>query len=108
MSALSHRVIAMRRLSYRIKGESDSSFKDFSVCVSEPFVLREGMVDIPVAEGAAGCVVSFDGLPEKEHQVIGGDTLQALELAVGFAESTLKRVSKKFDIYMDGEPYFED
>ena len=61
-----------------------------------------------VAEGAAGCVVSFDGLLEKEHVVIGGDTFQALELAVGSAESTLRRLSKKYDLYFDGEPYFDD
>lgn len=106
MNSSSHRIIATRRLSYRTKG--DSTLKEFTVCISEPYLLTEGSVDIVFAEGAAGCLVSFDGLPEKENQVIGGDTLQAIELAVGAAESTLRRLSKKFDFFMDGEPYFED
>lgn len=107
MNTSSHRVIAKRRLSYKAKG--DSTLKEFTVCISEPYLLTEGSVDIPFAEGAAGCVISFDGLPEKEHAVIGGDTLQALEIAVGSAESTLRRLSKKFDIYFDtGESYFDN
>jgi hypothetical protein len=106
MIASSHRVIATRRLSYKAK--DDSTLNEFVVCISEPYLLTEDLVDIPFAEGAAGCVVSFDGLPEKEHAVIGGDTFQALELAVGSAESTLRRLSKKYDFYFEGEPYFED
>ena len=106
MNASSHRVIASRRLAYKAKG--DSTFKDFTVCISEPYLLTEGSVDVPFAEGAAGCIVSFDGLPEKEHAVIGGDTFQALELAVGAAESYLRRLSKKYDFYFEGDPYFED
>ena len=107
MNASSHRVIATRRLSYKAKG--DSRLKEFTVCISEPYLLTEGLVDIPFAEGAAGCVLSFDGFPEEEHAVIGGDTFQALELAVGSAESTLRRLSKQYDFYFDtGEPYFDD
>jgi hypothetical protein len=106
MNTSLHRVIATRRLAYKVMGES--TLKEFTVCICEPYVLTEDSVDIPVAEGAAGCIVSFDGLPEKEHRVIGGDTFQALELAIGSAESTLRRLSKKYDFYLDGDAYFEE
>ncbi|WP_154588443.1 hypothetical protein [Burkholderia pseudomallei] len=106
MNTSSHRVIATRRLTYKIKG--DSALNDFTVCISEPYLLTDGEIDIPFAEGAAGCVISFNGLPENGHTVIGGDTFQALELAVSFAESNLRRLSKKYDFYFEGDPYFED
>ena len=105
MNTSSHRVIATRQLSYKTRG--DSTLRELTVCISEPY-LAEGAVDIPVAEGAAACSVSFDGLPEKGHEVIGGDTFQALELAVSYAESALRRFGKKYEFYFDGEPYFDD
>lgn len=105
MDAISHRVIATRLLSY--KGGSDSTLRELTVCISEPYP-ADGAVDIPVAEGAAACSVSFDGLPEKGREVIGGDTFQALELALAYVESALRRFSKKYEFYFDGEPYFDD
>ena len=106
MNQASQRVIATRKLSYRLKG--DSTVNEVTVCISEPFLLTEGSVDVPVAEGAAGCLISFEGLREEGRTVIGGDTLQALELAVSAAEDYLRRLSKKYDFYFEGDPYFED
>jgi hypothetical protein len=56
----------------------------------------------------ASCVISFDGLPERDYEVTGGDSLQALELAIGAVESHLRRFSRKYDFYIDEEPYFDD
>ncbi|WP_154584901.1 hypothetical protein [Burkholderia pseudomallei] len=80
-----------------------------TICIGEPFLLTEGSVDFRFTEGTAGCVISFDGLPEKEMTVYGADAVQALELAVQDMEHYLLRLSKKYDFYFDdGEPYFED
>jgi hypothetical protein len=106
MNTSSHRIIATRRLTYRTKGEE--TFKDFTVRISEPYSLTEDASGVSYAQDAAGCVVSFDGLPERDNEVVGADTLQAIELAVQSAERALRRLSKHYDIYMDGEPYFED
>ncbi|CAK1327218.1 Uncharacterised protein [Burkholderia pseudomallei] len=100
------RTIATRKLAYTVKGESGRTL--LTVCIGEPFLLTEDNCDIAFGEDAAGCVVSFEGLQEKAHTVIGGDTFQALELAVGAAESSLRRLSKKYDFYFDDDdPYFE-
>ena len=106
MNASPHRVIATRRLSYAFK--DDPTQWAFTVCISEPFPVTEGLVDYDFAEGTACCTVSFDGLAEKEHTVMGADTMQALELAVGFVQSYLKRLSKKYDFFLEGDPYFDD
>ncbi|RDS82222.1 hypothetical protein DWU98_09295 [Dyella monticola] len=102
------RTIAARHLTYARKGESEKT--PFSVCISEPFLLTNENCDIAFGEGAAGCVVSFDGLSEKSRTIYGGDTVQALELAIKSMETFLKWLSKKYDFYFpDGEePYFED
>ncbi|BDU18962.1 hypothetical protein DYGSA30_04190 [Dyella sp. GSA-30] len=99
MSSTSHRVIATRQLTYKVKG--DSTLKDVTVCISEPYLVSESSV-------IASCILSFHGLPEREHEITGGDSLQALELAIGAVESNLRRFSKKYDFYLDGDPYFDD
>ncbi|CFL01823.1 hypothetical protein [Burkholderia pseudomallei] len=102
----SRRTIATRKLTYAIKDESGRT--PLTVCIGEPFLLTEGSVDFRFTAGAAGCVISFDGLPEKEMTVYGADSVQALELAVQDMEHYLLRLSKKYDFYFDdGEPYFE-
>ena len=102
------RTIASRSLTYARKGQAGRT--PFSVCISEPFLLTPENSDVDVADGAAGCVISFDGLPEKSRTIHGGDSIQALELAIGSMETYLKWLSKKYDFYFpDGEePYFED
>lgn len=106
MNQSTHRVIATRRLSYKAKNNLTS--RQFKICISEPFLLTAELVDFPYAEGAAGCIVSFDGFPEKEQTVVGGDTFQALELAVNSVESTLRRLNKKYHFYFEDDLYFDE
>jgi len=98
--------IATRELTYRVIGESE--LKPFTIRISAPYLLDPGKIDIPIDEGAAGCTLSFEGLPEREHSVSGVDTFQALELGLMAAEHTLRRLSKKYEFYWEGDPYFDD
>ncbi|QRN52246.1 hypothetical protein ISN74_12175 [Dyella caseinilytica] len=108
MTTATPRTIAERKLTYARKGEAGRT--PFSVCVSEPFLLTPDNSDVEFADGAAGCVLSFEGLSEKARTIHGGDAVQALELAIGSIDSHLKWLSKKYDFYFpDGEePYFEE
>jgi hypothetical protein len=106
MTASLSRTVATRQLTFAFKGSAIQY--DFTVCIGEPYLLTQGSVDFDFAEGTAGCVIHFEGLPERAETVIGGDTFQALELALGSAESYLRRLRKKYDFFMEGEPYFED
>jgi hypothetical protein len=107
VSTSSHRIIAMRRLAYAFK--DDPTRRAFSVCIHEPFLVEQGSIDFNVSGWTSGCVISFDGLEEKQMTVHGADAVQALELAVQDMEHYLRRLSKKYDLFFDdGEPYFED
>lgn len=107
MSALSQRVIARCHLAYVLKG--DSTRRAFAVCIHEPFLVEEGSVDFNISGWTSGCVISFDGLDEKEMTVHSADAIQAVELAVQDVEHYLRRLSKKYEFYFhDGDPYFED
>ena len=106
MSAILYRTVATRRLTFAFKGSAIQH--DCTVCIGEPYLLTQGSVDFDFAEGTAGCIIHFEGLPEKAETVIGGDTFQALELALGAAESYLRRLRKKYDFFLEGDPYFED
>lgn len=105
--------IAERRLKYSERG---SNLKvDLSVKISSPYLLEEGSVNFEFAEGTAGCTVKIIGPNPSDifegsstHEVYGIDSIQALQLASDI-EPTLKRLSKKYDIYSPGgEPYFEE
>ena len=103
--------IAQRDLLYSPKGEDKR--KDLTVRIGKPYFLEKGMVNFKFTEGTDGCTVQFVGLEENVfetenvHEVYGADTLQAIQLASDI-EPTLKRLSKKYDIYFPcGEPYFE-
>ncbi|WP_195845336.1 hypothetical protein [Burkholderia pseudomallei] len=101
------RTIAARELAYTRIG--DSVKLGVTICINEPFRLTEGSVDFPFAEGAAGCVIRFEGLPEKDMTVYGADTLQALAIAVDTVDKYLRILSKKYAFFFKtGEPYFED
>ena len=107
MTEPEHRIVATRRLTYAFK--DDPTRWVFTVCIGEPYLVTEDMEDFAYAPNSGACVVSFDGLPEKEEKVHGADTIQAIELAVGAMESYLHRLRKKYDFFFDdGEPYFED
>lgn len=103
----SSRTIGTRKLLYTTKGGTART--PFAVHVGEPFELTKGAVDFPFSEGTAGCVISFEGLDEKEVAVYGADTIQALAIAVDSLEKYLQRLAGKYDFYfVTGEPYFED
>ena len=104
--------IAKRELLYSVKGTDKRS--ELIIRISEPYLLKEGMVKFNFAEGTAGCSVEYIGLKEGSvfegenvHEVYGADSLQALQLAAD-VEPTLRRLSKKYDIYFPcGELYFD-
>lgn len=97
--------IAERKLQYSTKG--DSVLKEFSIRISEPFLVDQSTVNFPVGKGCFGCHVIVEGLDETYSDVYGVDSLQAVNLASDM-EPFLKRLQKKYDIYwMDGDPYFE-
>jgi hypothetical protein len=103
----SSRVIATRRLAYAFK--DDPTRRAFTVRLHEPFIVEPGSVDFDVSGWTSGCLMSFDGLNEKEWVTYGADEVQAVELAIQHMEDHLRRLSKKYDLYFDdGEPYFED
>ena len=99
--------IATRELSYSVIGTSERLPLTF--LVFSPFELQEGMVDFAFSKGTAGCTYELDGLPKKySHTCIGGDLVQALQLAVD-VDGHLRMFKKKYEFFFpDGEPYFED
>lgn len=102
---LARRTIATRQMLYSVRGSSER--KAFTLCITEPFLLT-GDVGFKYGEGAAGCTIVFDGLPEFEVTVHGVDRIQALELAVD-VDPVLRGLNRrKYDFFWeDGEPYFE-
>ncbi|MFC3651862.1 hypothetical protein ACFONN_09925 [Dyella humi] len=88
MNTPSNRVIATRRLAYAYK--DDPTRRAFTVRIHEPHLLTKGSVDFNFAEGTASCVISFDGLQEKEMTVHEADAIHALELAVQDIEHYLR------------------
>jgi len=101
-----NKYIGERELFYSLKDNS-SERKQLTIRVSEPYLLKEGMVNFAFSHGTACCTISFDGLDEPSVDIYGMDTLQALEMAVD-TDPYLKGMSKKYDFYwLDGEPYFD-
>lgn len=104
--------IAERELLYSLKGSDERS--NLTVRISEPYLLKEGMVGFSFREGTAGCTIEFIGLKEgfvyegtNVHEAYGMDTIQAIQIAIDI-DSPLKWLSKKYDIYFPcGELYFE-
>lgn len=99
--------IATRELMYSVLGDDIRSPLTFRVF--PPFELQEGMVDHAFSKGTAGCTYEIVGLPKRcSHTCIGGDLLQALQLAVD-VDGHLRMFKKKYEFFFpDGEPYFED
>lgn len=100
------KVVAERKLLYSQKGETKR--KSLIVKVSTPHLVDENSVDFAFAQGIARCTIEFDGIPEKDVDVFGADTLQALNLATD-VEGYLKGLQKKYDLFwLSGEPYFDE
>lgn len=98
--------IAERKLLFSLKGESKRN--EFIIRVCEPYQVEQSMVKFPIGEGLSGCSIEIEGLPEKEHDLYGVDSVQALNLATNL-EPMLERLQKKYDLYWpNGEEYFEN
>lgn len=99
-------IIATRKLLYSYSGNLERH--EFSIFISKPFFLTEGSVQFNFNEGAAGCIIGFSGLPEKEIIVYGGDRIQALKFAVEI-DPFLRGLSRKYEFFWEnGDPYFNE
>jgi hypothetical protein len=99
--------VAERKLLFSEKGSTDR--RGLVIRIGRPYLVDPREVKFEVSEGAAACLVEITGLTsEFRDEVFGADLLQALQLASN-VEPTLKRLSKKYDLYFPtGEPYFEE
>ena len=106
METTRKQTIATRRLLYSPIGESEK--RKLTVRIVAPYLLTPESVSFAFDEGAAGCDIEFDGLPQKEITVYGADTLQALALAVDI-DPYLRGFSRKYNFFFEtGESYFDD
>jgi hypothetical protein len=100
------RTIASRRLLYSPIGEPEK--RNLTVRIVGPYPLAQGSVGFAFDEGAAGCDIEFDGLPQKEISVYGADAIQALAFAVDI-DPYLRGLSREYNFFFEtGEPYFDD
>jgi hypothetical protein len=91
-----------------------SNRNNFQIRISEPYLVEKSMVNFEIAPGTTGCTIKFIGFKGGEvfeegntHEVYGIDSMQAVQIATN-VDPTLKRLSKKYDIYFpSGESYFE-
>lgn len=98
--------IAERRLLFSEKN-SDTR-REFAIRVTAPYVIQQQDVKFPVDGTMAGCHVEIDGLNERDFDVYGMDSLQAINMASDI-EPLLKRLSSRYDFFwITGEPYFDD
>lgn len=98
--------IAVRRLKYSEKGSDQKN--NFSIHVSEPFIVSQSMVDFYIEGEVYACKVKIENLDESYPLVFGADGIQSLNLASNL-EPFIERLQKKYNIYWhSGEPYFED
>ena len=98
--------IAERKLLFSEKTSQET--KEIVVKISEPFVATEGNANFPGDGVASVCRVEIDGLDEPGFDLVGMDSLQAVNLASDI-ESLIKRLSDKYDFFwITGEPYFDE
>ena len=96
--------IAERRLLFSEK--SSPLRKEFRIRISAPYIVQQQYVKFPVDGIMAGCHVGIDGLNERDFDVYGMDSLQAINMASDL-EPFLKRLSAKYNFFwLTGEPYF--
>ena len=98
--------IAERKLFYTNKGEFER--KEFSIRIGYPYQAEQSKVNFTIGDSDVfGCSIEIIGIPEKEHDVYGVDSVQAINIASNI-EPLLERLQKKYNIYwQDGEPYFD-
>ena len=97
--------IAQRELLYSAKSQGER--RKFVVGISAPYLVKEGSVKFKFDPGATACRIEFEGLPEEAIEVVGADSLQAVQLASNI-DPYIKGLEKRYDVYWPtGEPYFE-
>jgi len=102
----SHEAIASRTLLWSRKGEEVRRI--VVIGISAPHPIPPGSVSFEVHEGAASCVIMFDGLPQEDIVVQGADAIQALAFATDL-DPYIRGLSRRYEFYFEtGDPYFED
>jgi hypothetical protein len=97
--------IAQRELLY--SGKSETGRRRLLVGISAPYLVKEG-AKFKFDPGTTACRIEFEGLPEEAIEVVGADSLQAVQLASNI-DPYIKGLEKKYDIYWPtGERYFEE
>jgi hypothetical protein len=100
-----NRYIAERHLWFCKKGEGVRN--RLTVGVHAPAVVSQQDVQYPVDGVMSKCHVEMEGLNEHSFDVIGTDSMQAINLASNI-ESVIERLSDEYDFFWaTGEPYFE-
>lgn len=99
-------IVATRHLLFCRVGETVR--RRLNIRIYMPYHLKDGDVSFEFTKGTAGCDVEYDGISHRLETAYGADTVQALEIALGF-DKTLRRLSQKYVFFFEtGEPYFED
>ena len=100
------RYVAERKLLFSEK--SSPKTKEVVVKISEPFVATEDNAGF-LGDGVASvCHVEIDGIDEPGFDLVGMDSLQAVNLASDI-EPLIKRLSDRYDFFwVTGEPYFDE
>jgi hypothetical protein len=99
------RYIAERHLWFSKKGEETRNRLTVGVCA--PVVVSQNEAQYPVDGVISQCHVEMEGLSEHSFDVVGTDSMQAVNLASNI-EVVIKRLSDEYDFFWaTGEPYFE-
>jgi hypothetical protein len=105
MASTSRQIIATREMLYSRIGETEK--KKLVICITAPYFLAQASVPFTIHDGAAGCAIVFDGIPEDEITIHGADRIQALALAADI-DPYLRGLRRKYEFYWEtGEPYFD-
>jgi hypothetical protein len=98
--------VAQRNLWFSRKG--DENRRRVTIGIYAPVVVTDAEVQYPVDGTISKCRVEIDGLDEPGYEIVGTDSLQAINLASSI-ENLIARLSDKYDFFWaTGEPYFEE
>jgi hypothetical protein len=94
---MEHFPILAERTLLLVEGKSKQSVR-LRVVIGKPYWIEEGI--------SAACPIAIHGLVGRVQDVHGVDLFQALELAIGLANSLLSSIPpEKVLVWPDGEPY---
>ena len=100
------RYIAERHLWFSKKGDGARNRLIVGICA--PVVVAPEEVQYPVDGVMSKCHVEFEGLNEYSFDVVGTDSMQAINLASNI-EAVIKRLSEDYEFFWaTGEPYFDE